>query len=415
MTVRVYSSTDTSAPVLSGQSGALTALLHACLVTGYGSAVPAGWSREFDDQANFTSVFKVAATSPTGTYLRVDDGAPVAAREAQAFGYEAMTSVDAGTNPYPTAVQSAFGVPIRKSSTSDATVRAWLLIASGTAFHFFAYTGDVASTADPFFFGDIASYKQGDTYGSMILGRETSNGTYLSANSYGMLSSTMGTLTGTASWLTRNYSGAVGAVGTGRHAFYTETPGQSKIGGSSGNNYPDTVHGGVTVTPVWLHEATNVIRGSIPGLWNLQHTGALTDGDTLAVVGAFGSRTFRVVTLYLGARALVETSDTWGEGVVAITAPIRITTTHLAQKALNYVEPRTKISGVVQEQGALVDGRTVRVYSRATGELLGTAVTAGGGAYSIPVGYTDQVFVVAFDAAGAPDLNAAILDKLTPA
>jgi hypothetical protein len=44
MTVRVYRSTDASAPVLTGQVGSLTALLDAVLVNGYGALSAAGWT-----------------------------------------------------------------------------------------------------------------------------------------------------------------------------------------------------------------------------------------------------------------------------------------------------------------------------------------------------------------------------------
>jgi hypothetical protein len=44
MTVRVYRSTDASAPVLTGQVGSLTALLDAILVNGYGALTAAGWT-----------------------------------------------------------------------------------------------------------------------------------------------------------------------------------------------------------------------------------------------------------------------------------------------------------------------------------------------------------------------------------
>jgi hypothetical protein len=44
MTVRIYRSTDGSAPVLTGQAGKLTDLLDAILVNGYGSKTAAGWT-----------------------------------------------------------------------------------------------------------------------------------------------------------------------------------------------------------------------------------------------------------------------------------------------------------------------------------------------------------------------------------
>ncbi|MGE3907973.1 MAG: hypothetical protein AB7K36_01385, partial [Chloroflexota bacterium] len=46
-TTRIYRSTDSGAPVLTGQAGSLLNLLDKCLVDGYGSKAAAGWSRPY--------------------------------------------------------------------------------------------------------------------------------------------------------------------------------------------------------------------------------------------------------------------------------------------------------------------------------------------------------------------------------
>ena len=47
MTVRLYRSTDGSAPTLSGTAGDLINLLDKCLVSGYGSSTAAGWTKPY--------------------------------------------------------------------------------------------------------------------------------------------------------------------------------------------------------------------------------------------------------------------------------------------------------------------------------------------------------------------------------
>ena len=72
MTVRVYSSTDASAPVLTGQVGSLIAVLDACLVNGYGTKTAAGWTKPFADASN-TAVYRSGSGS-RAFFRFFDDG-----------------------------------------------------------------------------------------------------------------------------------------------------------------------------------------------------------------------------------------------------------------------------------------------------------------------------------------------------
>src|SRR5690349_16189318 len=148
MTVQIYRSTDSSAPVLTGQVGKLTDLLNACLVTGYGSKSAAGWTRAFNGTNQRT--FRNSADDGTGYYVYVDDAGPGAAgaREARARGYITQTALDTGTGQFPTSALLAIGtgaVVWRKSNTADSTARAWTLIADSTVFYLFVETGDQTS------------------------------------------------------------------------------------------------------------------------------------------------------------------------------------------------------------------------------------------------------------------------------
>ena len=69
MTVRVYQSTDTSAPVLTGVAGSLIALLDAVLVAGYGTQTAAGWTKPFNGINK--GVYKHAGSN--GYFRFVDD------------------------------------------------------------------------------------------------------------------------------------------------------------------------------------------------------------------------------------------------------------------------------------------------------------------------------------------------------
>jgi hypothetical protein len=184
MTVRLYRSTDVGAPVLTGQTGSLVALLDACLVNGYGSVAAAGWTKAFS--ATNKAAYKQNLTGSNnvlGMYLYVDDTGPGAgsSREARCCGFETMSAITpTGTGQFPTAAQIAITggfVAIRKSATADATGRAWTLVANGQTFYLFTECGDSISPlgAATFFFGDIKPYKSADPYAVMIMGRITEN------------------------------------------------------------------------------------------------------------------------------------------------------------------------------------------------------------------------------------------------
>src|SRR5574337_230095 len=178
MTVNVYRSSDASAPTLTGQPGAVVAIFDACLVNGYGSKAAAGWDKPYS--AANVGVYR--AGTGNRMYLRVDD---TAAQEARIQGYETMSSVSAGTGPFPTSGQLNGGPFVRKSETADATTRSWVLVATDKLFYFLPIS-NVANWLIPtavdymsgwMKFGEFTSYKAGDAYNTVISGgSQTSSG-----------------------------------------------------------------------------------------------------------------------------------------------------------------------------------------------------------------------------------------------
>ncbi|MBB2915847.1 discoidin domain-containing protein [Cupriavidus alkaliphilus] len=70
------------------------------------------------------------------------------------------------------------------------------------------------------------------------------------------------------------------------------------------------------------------------------------------------------------------------------------------------------VSGIVTVGGVATNGLLVRAYAKVTGEFLGEATTAGGGAYSINCGgYFKDVYVVAFN---PTTYRAVAYDRVTP-
>jgi len=303
----VYRSSDTSAPVLTGQVGSLISLLDACLVNGYGSKSAAGWSKAFSG-TNAAS-YKQGAASGADCYLDVNDNAAGAAgaQEANVRGYEAMTAVATGTGPFPTTSQQASpGLYIRKSATADATARDWLVIADDKTFHLCVLAGDTAGRYMIFSFGEIYSFKSADSYRAAIIGH-TASGT-----GSGALDAASTSIQASAAF-TGLYVPRI-AAGTGTSV----NPGLIGVGSSLYANPftgPNAVDGNMYLSRLFLGDnasVTNGLRGYLRGVWQLLTGGAgVNDGDTFSGTGDLAGRTFLILkALRSGANATIALETT---------------------------------------------------------------------------------------------------------
>ena len=92
--VTVFSSTDTSAPILTTDPGSLKTLLKACLVTGYGSKAALGWEMAFESGDQLQAAFK--STDPTASqfYFKINNSG---SSSALLSAYQEMTDIDTGS------------------------------------------------------------------------------------------------------------------------------------------------------------------------------------------------------------------------------------------------------------------------------------------------------------------------------
>ena len=280
MPYTLYRWDDPGAPApLTGQNNANTLInvLDACLVTGYGAKAPAGWSKPFTaaNQAAFRQ-----GVGSNGFYLHLDSS-PLWHDKVR--GYESMTAIDAGTNPFPTVAQRSDLVAAR-SSSSDGTGRAWLVAADARRFFLWVNSSGtlaqgLASTSwqPSFFFGDLESPNTGDAFNTLIAGG-ISNG----SSTY--LGYTQNTASN-AEYMPRNFAGAVGSVAVmkGTHIPFQGT---SLIGVvANAPAYPDPVTGGLLLSPIEVFDVSGVIsRGVLPGIWAPGHNLPGNCGDVLTGV-----------------------------------------------------------------------------------------------------------------------------------
>lgn len=308
MTVRIYKSTDSSAPVLSGQAGALIALLDAVLINGYGSATPAGWAKAF------SGTNLAAYRPPAGGnrfYLRIDD---TGTTNGRGVGYETMSDVNTGTGDFPTAAQVSGGLYWPKSNTADATARPWIIAATDRMLimHVSSASTANATNASVCVFGDIKSYKSGDAYGTIHIACIGS--TPNSANNFSALASALSAASN-GHFMARTQAQTGTSVTIGKHTDMCKSASTPRIGNDGGLTYPHPPDGGLYMAPLWVHEPIALaVRGTLPGLWAPLHNKPLEHLDTFSGTGALAGRTFLALKMYdnnSGGECFLEVSDTW--------------------------------------------------------------------------------------------------------
>lgn len=256
---------------------------------------PAGFTKTF--AGTNKAVYRANDLTSNRLYLRCDDtgGSTGGGGEARMYGYETMTSVDSGTNPFPTAAQSSNGYLWRKSSTTDATARSWWFITDGKLVYYFNQYNLAASEAmtNPTFsgaFGDFLSYKAGDGYATLITGCSTAGAT--STVPHGLFSS-VGSVTSGSSFsasitVARDYTGVPGAryVGSLGSGF------SSTLGNTAYISYPHLIDSGYYMSPVLLTQGSPaLVRGRMPGMFEGWHARTFNHGDVIENVQGLPGRT----------------------------------------------------------------------------------------------------------------------------
>jgi len=300
----IYRFDDGSAPSLTNAAGSMIALLDAILVNGYGAKAAAGWSKVY------SGTNKAVYRAPAGDsrfYFRVDDSATVSSR---LIGYETMSDVDTGTNPFPTNAQVSGGLYMRKSA--DATARPWVVAADGKRLYVGVGVADTIAT--PFAgiwhwypIGEFFSFKGTWSYSAMCMG-DTAAGA--GNNSFGNSSLVNASVPGL--YLPRLNDETVGAIAGCRLAPGVGPAASGAVSGAL--TYPDPVSNGLTLYRYILNQIPGSLTlGFMPGVWHMtQVAGAL--GDTFSGSGILAGKSFLILpcsqTGGTSGRFALETSDT---------------------------------------------------------------------------------------------------------
>lgn len=301
MAFTIYKNTDGSAPVLSGTVDSYCALLSACLVNGYGAKSAAGWTAPFDGTNK--TVFR-NGTGSTQRYWRILDDGTVptsAAREATIYGYESMTDVDTGMNPFPALVTTSI---VRKSTTADATARDWIVAADARTAYIFVKSESAVGVAGEFLtvaIGDFFSFQANDNFRCFLIARNVSNSGAGASDTFARFEGNfVGPTAG--NWMPRGHNLTYGPRNFGKHGDQDK---EGATGIASGIiPYTNPSDGGLYLAPVWIQDPTTApapsVRGRLRGIWQFLHPSAsVNDGDTVAggVSGELSGKTFLFVKL----------------------------------------------------------------------------------------------------------------------
>jgi len=320
MTQPVFRSTDASAPALTHANGSLITVLDAILVNGYGSKASLGWSKAFSGTNK--AVYQQGAGS-SGFQLRVDDsGANV--YEALVRGAESYSDVDTiSAGGFPTVAQYANGLFWNKATTTAGT-RKWVCWGDTKRFYFMPEVTEPVTDygKNCHFFGDIYSFRAGDSYNCMLIGRTVTN-TAAYSDPFPEITSTAFAGVNIGHYLARAYTGVGTAIQVNKFVDGRVTSGTMGLGSpdSSILQYPDPVTGALQLSRVFIAEVTpHSLRGYLPGIWCLCHNvasmGGATNGLTFNGSDGLAGKSFELRKTITGSNGVsafaIETSD-WAE------------------------------------------------------------------------------------------------------
>ena len=313
MALTIYRSSDVGAPTLSFAAGSFIALLDACLRTGYGSKAGAGWTKPFTG-ANI-AVFKQGAGG-NNRFIRVWDARAgtdpaTSTRTANVRGYETMTAVSTGTNPFPTTSQSGSnGLMVRyavDSALGSPAPNEWMVRANSNWFDVHISTGGSGyptyACDGRLIFGSFPSLKSGDTFNDLIVADANNAYTF-----YAYTDNQNG-----SAYVSRSDTGVVGA----KEAMITNVFGDGNDS-YTGNGfptkypYPARVNNTMLIHPLGVY-CDGQLRGALPGLWSSVHgVAAIGFGNTFGGNGALAGRSFETFAFAnSGGGFIAEMSDTF--------------------------------------------------------------------------------------------------------
>lgn len=272
---------------------------------------PAGWEKLF--AGTNLGAYRSLDIAASDAVLRVDDSG---AQVARVVGYESMSDVSTGTNPFPTAGQQSGGLYWSKSSTASSATRDWILVADSRFLIFLPATyASTQSAFNAYAFGDALSWKPADAYPAVIMGETGSNaGTSAPGIAYGSVFYTA--IQGV--YLQRDAAGlAASQPGSNKFPGWSATAIPS--GDASFSSYPSAIHGSLIANRMILGETASSTadnRHTVPGavfLCSSIPSGVFSSKTKFIAEGELAGRTLYAIEFSSGGsrRAMIDISGPW--------------------------------------------------------------------------------------------------------
>ena len=304
----IYSSTDASAPVLSGTAGSVTTLLDACLVNGYGSQAAAGWSILYTSTNQRTYQSGNNAACPSVLQI-LDTGTT----QFNAVGGASATSntFQSGIpNPFPTVAQQLNGIFGNKSNTASSASRPWFVIADNRTFYLLVdISGTLSAGYVAFYYGEMYSYKAAS--GLIDTARIIIGGAYQSYVTASSLTRITASLSGTTVDSVPEYMyQSVSNVGSSIPVRKVADSSKSNLplyagtwyvagapigsGAFASLPFPTLGDAAMYLSPSWVNEpVSGALRGHLRGIQYPLHIQPLSNLDTFNGVGALAGRAYK--------------------------------------------------------------------------------------------------------------------------
>jgi len=230
----------------------------------------AGWTKPYS--GTNLAAYK-QGTGSNGFYMRVDDSA-ASVGYSRFLGYETMSDINTGTQPFPTSAQQTGGLYWNRSNTT--TPRSWVCIATASWFIF--TTQWDGTNWHGFSFGDFTSYSYNpDIYNTIIHGSTSGGGNPVAAAYVTGYGGSTGGL-----YIARTYAQTGGSISCGYTTHYQQRA-------MTLPTYPHPVTGKYhwAITEMVEASPTSLVRGAID--WRkypLMSEASSTNKDTIEINGS---------------------------------------------------------------------------------------------------------------------------------
>jgi len=276
-------------------------------------AAPAGWQKLYSGINK--AVYKSNDPTNNGCVLRVDDTGTTAAR---IVGYETMSDVDTGSGPFPSAAQISGGGHWQKSYQANTTARGWDIFADTLRFIYAGQPSLNAYADFAHFFGQYASEKSGDGYGTLLSATATDFSQAYAQTFIGNL----GGASNAGGWSPRSFTQLGSSVPMTIASFMTYATSGVFSGSDNINlpDYPSPLSGGLLISKPVVVEGVaqgGFVRSlSLPGVYHSpQKLMAFSHRDKVSNIAALPNRTLMMVSAagnsgYRG-RILIDLTGPW--------------------------------------------------------------------------------------------------------